>query len=112
MFFPSNIQIVHVNLIVLMAATTVTIQSAIVRLVCSPVDSFTTNKKLKFAIKVVEENPDWNRCIDDNSLKLGRCIHACDNNQECEDDCLSRFKTRQLNCPCEVSISLIISNDS
>ena len=54
-------------------------------------------------IKVVEENPDWNRCIDDNSLKLGRCVYACENNEECEDDCLSRFKSRQLNCPCEVS---------
>ena len=26
--------------------------------------------------KVVEENPDWNRCIEGNSLELGRCIHA------------------------------------
>ena len=26
---------------------------------------------------MIEENPDWNRCIDDNSLKLGRCVHAC-----------------------------------
>ena len=55
-------------------------------------------------IKVVEDNPDWNRCIDDNSLKLGRCVYACENNLECEDDCLSRFKTRQLDCPCEVSL--------
>ena len=55
-------------------------------------------------IKVVEDNPDWNRCIDDNSLKLGRCVYACENNQECEDDCLSRFKTRQFDCPCEVSL--------
>ena len=54
-------------------------------------------------IKVVEENPDWNRCTDDNSLKLGRCVHACNDNKECEDDCLSRFKSRQINCPCEVS---------
>ena len=53
---------------------------------------------------MISENPDWNRCIDENSLKLGRCIYACENNQECEDDCLSRFKTRQLDCPCEVFI--------
>ena len=65
-------------------------------------------------IKVVEENPDWNRCIDDNSLKLGRCVHACNDNEECEADCLSRFKTRQLNCPCEVSWGhwqIMIHND-
>ena len=53
-------------------------------------------------IKVVEENQDWNRCIDDNSLALGRCVYNCTNNEQCEDDCLARFKTRQLNCPCEV----------
>ena len=61
---------------------------------------------------MIEENPDWNRCIDDNSIKLGRCVNACNENQECEDDCLSSFKTRQLNCPCEVSelwYSMIIS---
>ena len=61
-------------------------------------------KLTKTLIKVIEDNPDWNRCIDDNSIKLGRCVHACLNNEECEDDCLSRFKTRQLNCPCEVSM--------
>jgi len=54
---------------------------------------------------VVEENPDWNRCIDDNSLKLGRCVYNCENNEQCEDDCLDRFKTRQLNCPCEENCS-------
>ena len=69
----------------------------------SPSDRFDCRKNVKINIKVVEENPDWNRCIDDNSLKLGRCVHACNDNEDCEDDCLSRFKTRQLNCPCEVS---------
>ena len=61
------------------------------------------DKRLKIYIEVVEENPDWNRCIDDNSIMLGRCVHACNDDQGCEDDCLNRFKTRQLNCPCEVS---------
>ena len=56
----------------------------------------------KCNIQIVEENPDWNRCIDENSLKLGRCVHSCESNQECENDCINRFKTRQVNCPCEV----------
>ena len=50
----------------------------------------------------MENNQDWNRCIDDNSLTLGRCVYNCNNNEQCEDDCLARFKTRQLDCPCEV----------
>ena len=62
--------------------------------------------EIQALIKVIEENPDWNRCIDEKSIKLGRCVHACDNNQECENDCLSRFKTTQLNCPCEVCMFL------
>ena len=57
---------------------------------------------LIYYIQVVEENQDWNRCIDDNSLTLGRCVYNCQNNEQCEDDCLVRFKTRQLDCPCEV----------
>ena len=56
----------------------------------------------KIHIKVVEQNEDWNRCIDDNSLTLGRCVYNCQNNEQCEDDCVARFKTRQLDCPCEV----------
>ena len=51
---------------------------------------------------MVEENQEWNRCIDENSLTLGRCVYDCQNNEQCEDDCLARFKTRQLDCPCEV----------
>ena len=51
---------------------------------------------------MVENNQNWNRCIDDNSLTLGRCVYHCQNNEQCEDDCLARFKTRQLDCPCEV----------
>ena len=55
----------------------------------------------KYQYKVVENNQDWNRCIDDNSLTHGRCLYNCHNNEQCEDDCLARFKTRQLECPCE-----------
>ena len=56
----------------------------------------------KMNIKVVEQNEDWNRCIDDNSLTLGRCVYNCQDNDQCENDCLARFKTKQLDCPCEV----------
>ena len=56
----------------------------------------------KMNIKVVEQNEDWNRCIDDNSLTLGRCVYNCQDSDQCENDCLVRFKTRQLDCPCEV----------
>ena len=62
---------------------------------------------LIYYIQVVEENQDWNRCIDDNSLTLGRCVYNCQNNEQCEDDCLARFKTRQLDCPCEVILRKI-----
>ena len=63
-------------------------------------------------IKVVEQNEDWNRCIDDNSLTLGRCVYNCQDNEMCEDDCLVLFKTRQLDCPCEVILlrKLFIQN--
>ena len=57
----------------------------------------------KINIEVFEENQDWNRCIDDNSLTLGRCVYNCQNNEQCEEDCLARFKIRQLDCPCEVT---------
>ena len=43
----------------------------------------------------------WNYCLDDNSLSLGRCIYQCDNHELCELGCLEEFKTRQTDCPCE-----------
>ena len=51
----------------------------------------------------MESNPDWNACIDTNGIAMGRCVHACNGNEECEMDCLNGFKTRQMDCPCEVS---------
>ena len=51
----------------------------------------------------LESNADWNRCIDDNGSTLGRCVHACGDDERCELDCLAEFKTRQNSCPCEVS---------
>ena len=59
----------------------------------------------------MESNPDWNACIDTNGIAMGRCVHACNGNEECEFDCLNGFKTRQLDCPCEVSfISFILES--
>ena len=54
-------------------------------------------------LKHIESNRDWNVCIDSNSLTMGRCVHACNDDQICENECLAGFKNRQLNCPCEVS---------
>ena len=56
----------------------------------------------------MESNPDWNMCIDHNGMRMGRCVHACDGNEACELDCLTGFKTRQMDCPCEVSIFELI----
>ena len=60
----------------------------------------------------MESNPDWNMCIDHNGMRMGRCVHACNGNEACELDCLAGFKTRQMDCPCEVSISLVASSTS
>ena len=50
----------------------------------------------------MEYNPDWNDCIDENSLKLGRCVYECKGNEFCQLNCAETFDTRQLECPCEV----------
>ena len=52
----------------------------------------------------MESNPDWKMCFDHNGMTMARCVHACDGNEACELDCLDKFKTRQMDCPCEVSI--------
>ena len=67
-------------------------------------------------------NQDWSSCIDANSLRLvykiklimfiwrvkikniqslGRCIYNCQNDLNCEAICVSHFKTKQNDCPCE-----------
>ena len=52
-------------------------------------------------------NVNWNVCIDENGSKLGRCIYACNNNDDCEDQCVEQFKTRQYDCPCEVDFLVL-----
>ena len=54
--------------------------------------------------QVKETNVDWNTCLDDNSLQLGRCVYACNGDRNCEADCNDDFRQRQLDCPCEVNI--------
>ena len=52
--------------------------------------------------KDVETNTDWNECTDKNGATLGRCVYACQGNEDCEMDCITSFKNRQTHCPCEV----------
>ena len=54
-------------------------------------------------IQNIESNKDWNDCIDANSITMGRCVHACNGDESCENACLIGFKYRQLDCPCEVN---------
>jgi len=51
----------------------------------------------------MESDPDWNKCIDNNGSEMARCVRACDSDESCELNCLTQFKSKQLNCPCEVS---------
>ena len=51
----------------------------------------------------MQSNREWNMCIDNNGITMGRCVNACNGNAACEIDCLDEFKLRQMNCPCEVS---------
>ena len=50
----------------------------------------------------VIENSDWNKCLDINGMSLARCIYNCEDNGDCETDCVTQFKGRTVNCPCEV----------
>ena len=59
----------------------------------------TVSKKLQ----VVENNAEWLRCMDYNSSRLGKCIYECENDKQCEDECVDSFKILQKDCPCEVS---------
>ena len=49
-----------------------------------------------------ENNEEWNRCLDSNSLIWGRCIYDCGGNDECKGICVDEFEKNLLNCPCEV----------
>ena len=41
-------------------------------------------------------------------MSLARCIYNCDDNGECENECVSQFKGRTSNCPCEVSMMITV----
>ena len=36
-------------------------------------------------------------------------MHSCDGDVSCENDCLTEFKSRQIECPCEVSFKTVMS---
>ena len=57
----------------------------------------------------VNENADWNKCLDINGMSLARCIYNCEDNADCETDCVAQFKGRTANCPCEVGKITIIT---
>ena len=35
-------------------------------------------------------------------MSLARCIYNCEDNGDCENDCVAQFKGRTADCPCEV----------
>ena len=35
-----------------------------------------------------ETNPEWNRCLDENGMTLGRCVYECGDNKDCEESSL------------------------
>ena len=57
---------------------------------------------LRTIFQDVTENVNWNKCLDDIGMSLGRCIYKCQNNSDCENDCVFEFKVNTANCPCEV----------
>merc|ERR1719210_2883281 len=34
-------------------------------------------------------------------MSLARCIYNCEDNGDCESDCVAQFKGRTADCPCE-----------
>ena len=60
-------------------------------------------------IQAKETNEDWNNCLDENSLVMGRCVYACNGDRNCMSDCNDDFLERQLDCPCEVGINDTVS---
>ena len=61
-------------------------------------------KDLKPVYQDITENADWNKCLDVNGMSLARCIYHCEDNGDCESDCVAQFKGRTANCPCEVCV--------
>ena len=50
----------------------------------------------------VTENVNWKRCLDMNGNTLAICIYNCEDNSDCENNCVSQFKDSTADCPCEV----------
>ena len=55
------------------------------------------------SFKEKEVNLDWNKCLDENSLLVGRCLYECNGDMNCVADCYDEFTERQIQCPCEVN---------
>ena len=55
-----------------------------------------------FSVQDVTENANWNKCLDVNGMSLARCIYNCEDNGDCENECVAQFKGRTADCPCEV----------
>ena len=62
------------------------------------------NEDLRPVHKDVTENANWNKCLDVNGASLARCIYNCEDNGDCESDCVAQFKGHTENCPCEVCV--------
>ena len=58
-------------------------------------------------VKDKRNDVDWNRCTDENSSVLGRCIIDCSANKECQDQCVQTFEQDQNRCPCEVNFKMV-----
>ena len=35
-------------------------------------------------------------------MSLARCIYNCEDNDDCENECVAQFKGHTADCPCEV----------
>ena len=57
-----------------------------------------------FFFQDVTQNVNWNKCLDVNGMSLARCIYNCEDNGDCENECVAQFKGRTADCPCEVSL--------
>ena len=57
---------------------------------------------LNLTVQDVTGNANWNKCLDVNGMSLARCIYNCEDNDDCEDECVAQFKDRTTDCPCEV----------